>query len=210
LEADGSRFAIYAPDGTTHTIQWSQIGAHLAANACAAIAAACEGFGVPFADACQAIAAWPGVRRRMTLLTEAQGVRIWEDFAHHPTAIRAVIAALAARRARERRGSTLWVVLEPASNTMRRKVHEKALPEALARADRVILLPPEPRGLAKAELLDVRAVAKALGARAQVAEDPKAGAAEIAQSLRPGDDVLLLSNASLRGVREALLRALSG
>ncbi|RME82195.1 MAG: UDP-N-acetylmuramate:L-alanyl-gamma-D-glutamyl-meso-diaminopimelate ligase, partial [Zetaproteobacteria bacterium] len=73
LEADGSRFAIHAPDGATHTIQWSQIGAHLAANACAAIAAACEGFGVPFADACQAIAAWPGVRRRMTLLAEAQG-----------------------------------------------------------------------------------------------------------------------------------------
>ena len=210
LAEDGSRFEIRAPDGARAEVSWALTGAHLCADACAAIAAACEGFGVALAQAAGAAERFRGVRRRMTLVGEAQGVRVFEDFAHHPSAIAAVLAGMRARRRREGRAGRLWVVLHPASQTMRRRVHEARLPAALAAADRVLVAVPEFGALAEADRLRPERVARALGAKAQVVASPDEALEALAGALAPGDDLLVLTNADFGGLPKRVLAALSG
>ncbi|MDX8401581.1 MAG: UDP-N-acetylmuramate:L-alanyl-gamma-D-glutamyl-meso-diaminopimelate ligase, partial [Mariprofundaceae bacterium] len=117
LSPEGRRFALERDDAPPLGIAWGMIGAHHAANACA-VAAAAESMGVPPEVIGHALASFAGVRRRMSLVGEARGVRVYDDFAHHPTAIAGVVES--ARRALDAGGGgRLWVVLEPRSNTMR-------------------------------------------------------------------------------------------
>jgi len=205
---DASCFVLQAPSGEQRRVRWALFGEQMAANACAAAAAACEGLGIPLAVVAEALSSFRGVRRRCSLLAEIDGIRIFEDFAHHPTAISAVIAAMQARRKAEQRTGRLWVALEPASNTMRRRVHEARLPQALQKADRVLLVPPEARGLRNEELLDVQAVARALGNKARVCSSSDEVLALALSELRAGDDALLLSNAGFGGLAKRLPEAL--
>ena len=182
-------------------------GRHNVLNALAAIAIA-HGHGIPSEAIEQAVATFRSVRRRMEIKGEVAGVTVVDDFAHHPTAM---VATLDAARARWP-GRRLWAVIEPRSNTLRRKVFEAALPEALARADAVVIGPVNrPHQLADAERLSPERVVEQLRAQGRPAHAfPSAAeiAAFLGAELVPGDVVLVMSNGSFDGLCERLLEHL--
>jgi UDP-N-acetylmuramate: L-alanyl-gamma-D-glutamyl-meso-diaminopimelate ligase len=149
------------------------------------------------------------VRRRLDVKGEHHGILVVDDFAHHPTAVRATILAARGRWP----GRRLWAILEPRSNSMRRKVFEDSLPQALALADRVAL-----GGVFRAQQLgdenrlDPESVAssvRALGKDARVVAGGEAMAEFLAANARPNDLLLIMSNGSFDGLCEKLLSKLS-
>ena len=172
-------------------------GAHNAMNAAAALLAARHA-GVPLPQAAPAVAGFGGVRRRLEYRGEARGVRVLDDFAHHPTAIAASLAAVRDTRPPGR----VIAVLEPRSNTMRAGQHSAQLAAALASADAVFIL-------AEPELdWDVAAATAPLAERVTLAADVATLVGAIAAASHPGDTLLVMSNGSFGGIHERLLAAL--
>ncbi len=182
-------------------------GRHNVLNALAATAIA-HGRGVERDAIEAALASYRSVRRRMEIKGEAGGVIVVDDFAHHPTAIRETLAAARAIFA----GRRIWAAMEPRSNTLRRKVFEAQLPEALAAADAVLMGPVNRAHLlSDAERLSPDAVVKAIRARGKLAWafDSAAAIAEfLATRLEKGDVVVAMSNGSFDGLCELLLEKL--
>ena len=173
-----------------------QQGRHNQLNALAAIAAA-RHVGVPVAASLEALARSRGVKRRMELLGRADGVTVYDDFAHHPTAIAVTLAGL--RGAVD--GARILAVLEPRSNTMKLGAMKDALPASLAGADRVFCY--------AARLgWDARAALAPLGAKAAVHSDLDALVDAIDAEARPGDHVLVMSNGGFGGIHARLLERL--
>ena len=172
-------------------------GEHNLQNALAAIAAACAG-GVAAGDAIQALGRFKGVRRRMELRGTAAGVAVWDDFAHHPTAIATTVSGL-----RDQVGSArILAVLEPRSNTMKAGVMKDRLASSLDQADLVFCY--------GANLgWDAAASLAPLGARARVENDLRRLADAVLAEARPGDQVLVMSNGGFGGIHEMLLGSLS-
>jgi UDP-N-acetylmuramate: L-alanyl-gamma-D-glutamyl-meso-diaminopimelate ligase len=197
LKVDGSAFELLCRGGPAGVVRWPLIGLHNVENGLAAIVAA-EGLGVEPAQAAAALAGFRGVRRRLELRGEARGVRVYDDFAHHPTAVAATIDALR-RRAGGRR---IIAVLEPRSNTMRLGHHREGLATALAGADRVWMY--QPAGLD----WNLDEVAAKLGGNAAVAGDLAQLVATLDAELKPGDEVLIMSNGGFGGLHDRLLQAL--
>jgi UDP-N-acetylmuramate: L-alanyl-gamma-D-glutamyl-meso-diaminopimelate ligase len=135
LKPDGSRLAFFRSGEAVGEIEWSSCGKHNAMNACAAVAA-CVSAGLEPAEAVKSLATFTGVKRRMELLLDHNGVQVYDDFAHHPTAIRLTLEGLR-RKVGNRR---VLVALEPRSNTMRAGVHIGELGPALVAADHVWLM----------------------------------------------------------------------
>ncbi len=177
-------------------LKWALSGRYNRLNALAAIAAARHA-GVEPQQAIDALARFNGVRRRMELKGRVRGVALYDDFAHHPTAIRESIAGL---RQRSREGRIL-AVFEPRSNTLRKGVMKDALPGSFAGAERVYIYS---AGLA----WDAAALFAALGARARCETDLDALVAAVATEARDGDQVLVMSNGGFGGIHEKLLKAL--
>ncbi len=183
-------------------------GRHNVLNALAAVGLA-YGRGVECEAIERALATFHGVRRRLEVKGEAGGVTIVEDFAHHPTAIKLTLEAAKTRWP----GRRIWVALEPRSNTMRRKIHEAALPEALALAEGVFFGPVNRAGLlTDAERFSPESVAAAMRARGRRAEalgsaDEITGA--LSRETHPGDVVLVMSNGSFDGLIGKLLETLA-
>ncbi|HXM83109.1 MAG TPA: UDP-N-acetylmuramate:L-alanyl-gamma-D-glutamyl-meso-diaminopimelate ligase [Burkholderiales bacterium] len=177
-------------------LRWQQVGAHNRMNALAAIAAA-RHVGVEPAKALEALGSFSGVRRRMQVRGSARGVTIYDDFAHHPTAIRTAIEGL---RQREKQGRIL-AVLEPRSNTMKRGVLKDALPASVEPADRVYVYT---EGLS----WDAPAVFARLGKRARCVTDLDVLVAAVAAEARAGDHILVMSNGGFGGIHEKLLAKL--
>jgi UDP-N-acetylmuramate: L-alanyl-gamma-D-glutamyl-meso-diaminopimelate ligase len=182
-------------------------GKHNALNAMAAIAVA-HGRGIKAAQIAEALATFHSVKRRMDVKGEIGGVLVVDDFAHHPTAVTATIEAARGRWP----GRRLWAILEPRSNSMRRKVFQDALPKALAVGDRVIL-----GGVFRAQQLGdenrldpetVAASVRALGKDARVFPSSDAIAEHLASEARSGDLLLIMSNGSFDGLCEKLLKKL--
>lgn len=183
-------------------------GRHNALNAMAAMIVA-QGRGISAEQIAKALATFRSVKRRMDVKGEIGGVLVVDDFAHHPTAVKATIEA-----ARERwPGLRLWAILEPRSNSMRRKVFQDELPKALALADRVIL-----GGVFRAQQLGdenrmdpetVAATVRTLGKQAQVFPVADAIADHLVAEARPGDLLLIMSNGSFDGLCEKLMKKLS-
>ena len=194
---DGSEATIARRDGTDCRLRWSLAGRHNLANAVAAVAV-CHAAGVPVADACTALGTFSGVRRRLEVLGDAGGVCVYDDFAHHPTAIAASVAALRSRAPEGR----IVALLEPRSNTMRMGVHRDRLALALEGVDRALLL--EPPGLA----WDLAGSLSGLGRRASVHRDVDALLEAALGVLRPGDSALVMSNGGFGGVHRRLLARL--
>jgi len=183
-------------------------GKHNALNAMAAMAVA-HGRGIGAGKIAEALATFRSVKRRMDVKGEVGGILVVDDFAHHPTAVKATIEA-ARSRWPERR---LWAILEPRSNSMRRKVFQEALPKALALGDRVIL-----GGVYRAQQLgddnrmDPEAVAadvRRLGRDARVFPSSDAIAEHLAAEAKSGDLLVIMSNGSFDGLCEKLLKRLS-
>ncbi|NOR18967.1 MAG: UDP-N-acetylmuramate:L-alanyl-gamma-D-glutamyl-meso-diaminopimelate ligase [Xanthomonadales bacterium] len=134
LKPDGSELRISYQQEVLGTLEWNHCGRHNAMNAVTAIAAAIA-VGVPAATAIKALSSFSGVRRRMELILEAQDISVYDDFAHHPTAIRLTLEGLRRKVGNAR----ILVALEPRSNTMRAGVHADELGPALLAADHVWL-----------------------------------------------------------------------
>ncbi len=174
-------------------------GAHQRHNLLAAVAAARHA-GVPPAVAARALEDFPGMRRRLELYAELDGVRLYDDFAHHPTAVAATLGAL---RARLGPGERLVALLEPRSHSMRLGVHRDRLAQALEGADLALVLAPP--GLP----WDVAEALAPLGKRARTFPTVEALARAAADLARPGDHLVLMSNGAFGGLHrrlEALLR----
>ena len=197
LAADWSEFEVWHDALCVGRARWQLIGAHNAENALAALLAARHA-GVAPSAALAALGSFTNARRRMEVRGAARGVTVYDDFAHHPTAIAATLGAL-----RERVGSArILAVLEPRSATMRMGVHRDTLGPALAAADRVFLYQPPDLGW------DVSAVTRALGARGRVQDDIDGLAAAVAAEAGSGDHVLVMSNGGFGGLHGKLLTLL--
>lgn len=194
---EGSRFEVCLDGAGAGVIDWGLIGSHNIDNALAAVAAARHA-GVPVEVACGALSQFRGIRRRLELRGEVRGVRVYDDFAHHPTAISTTIDGLRRRVGSER----IIAVLEPRSNTMRLGVHQGSLAAAFAGADEVWLYAPADLGW------DAGAVVAALGQRGHRAGDVGALASALADRLRAGDHALIMSNGGFGGLHEKLLALL--
>ena len=195
--ADGRRFQLVCDMQPVAEVSWDQTGRYNVANALAAIAAARHA-GVPPAAAANALSAFQGVKRRLELKGEVGGVRVYDDFAHHPTAIGATLEGLRARVGRQR----ILALLEPRSNTMRLGVHADRLPAALAAADRVFLYRPE--GLAWDPEVLFRSAAGRVSLHDGIGRMVEAVIAEA----RPGDHLLVMSNGAFGNIHQRLLSRL--
>ena len=196
--ADGSRFDVICGGDKVGSVDWELIGRHNQANALAALAAARHA-GVPPAIAVEALAGFKNAKRRLELRGEVQGVRVYDDFAHHPTAIETTLQGLRARVGDAR----IIAILEPRSNTMRLGIHADQLAEALQAADRVFIY-------ASPELKwDPEQSLQALGQRLRVMESVDAIVTAVSQQAQSGDQLLVMSNGSFENIHSRLLDALS-
>ena len=197
--ADFSRFEVLESGRPQGSVDWQLIGAHNVDNALAAIAAARHA-GVPVPRAIEALASFRGIARRMQLRGEVRGIRVYDDFAHHPTAIATTLDGL---RRRLGSGARIVAVLEPRSHTMRMGVHRDTLAPSLEGADEVWLYTPPDLGW------DASAVLAAFGARGHCAADVDALARDLARTLHAGDHVLVMSNGGFGGLHGKLLTELA-
>jgi UDP-N-acetylmuramate: L-alanyl-gamma-D-glutamyl-meso-diaminopimelate ligase len=194
---DFSKFVVLEGGRPLGTVRWDLLGAHNAENALAAIGAARHA-GVTVDRAIAALAAFKGVKRRMELRGEVRGIAVYDDFAHHPTAIAYTIDGLR----RKVGGKRIVAVLEPRSATMRMGVHRDTLAPSLAAADAVWMFAPPDLGW------DAGAVVESLGAKGRVARSLDELLAGLVAAALPGDQVLVMSNGGFGGLHGKLLEAL--
>ncbi|HNG48361.1 MAG TPA: UDP-N-acetylmuramate:L-alanyl-gamma-D-glutamyl-meso-diaminopimelate ligase [Plasticicumulans sp.] len=200
VAADGSAFDVQLAGERLGRVEWPLLGAHNVANALAAIAAARHA-GVRPQDAIAALGRFRGVARRMELRGEAAGVRVYDDFAHHPSAIATTLAGL---RASLDAGRRIVAVLEPRSNTMKLGVFKDALAGSLAAADAAVFHAAPDLGW------DLAASVASMGSRASIATTIDATVAAAVARVQPGDVLLVMSNGGFGGIHGRLLVALAG
>ena len=199
IEADGSAFAVHRGGERLGEVRWPLLGQHSVMNALAALAAATAAGADPRA-LLPAFSSFESVKRRMELVGEVNGVRVYDDFAHHPTAIATTLAGLRAKVGDTR----ILVALEPRSNSMRQGAHAAALAPSLADADGVLILQ-------RAELpWDAGAVTAALGGRGAAVPTVDALIAELGRQVRPGDQVVFMSNGGFEAAPRRFVERLRG
>ncbi|MDR2189291.1 MAG: UDP-N-acetylmuramate:L-alanyl-gamma-D-glutamyl-meso-diaminopimelate ligase [Azonexus sp.] len=185
------------PTGEIGRTVWQLNGAHNRANACAALLAARHA-GVPLTQGIEALARFDNVKRRMEVRGTVGGITVYDDFAHHPTAIAATIAGLRRKVGPAR----ILAVLEPRSNTMKLGAMKSQLPDSLGEADAVYCY-------ANNLGWDAAAALAPLGERATVADDLDTLIERLAATARPGDHILMMSNGGFGGIHDKLLRRLA-
>lgn len=198
LQADGSEFRVVFNGVDQGVVAWGCLGEHNVNNALAAIAAA-RHVGVPINHSVAALAEFKGVKRRMQLRGCVDDVNVYDDFAHHPTAIATTLAGLRANVGNKR----IIALLEPRSNTMRMGEHKAKLAGVLQAADQIWLF--QPAGLD----WDLSAVVNELGDKAQTADNVDDLVAVLKATLLPGDHVLIMSNGGFGDIHEKLLEQLA-
>lgn len=196
---DGSVFAVHYQGKEVGTVTWSMTGLHSVANGIAAIAAA-HHIGIEPAQACLALSNFGGVKRRMELLGTVRGVDVYDDFAHHPTAIETTLDGIRKKIGNRR----LWAIIEPRSNTMRMGNFKAQLAESAHAADQVIWY--QPAGLD----WDLQPVVDAATNSAQVANDLDTIIHRIQTEATDGDVVVIMSNGGFGGLHGKVLAALRG
>ncbi|MEN8427667.1 UDP-N-acetylmuramate:L-alanyl-gamma-D-glutamyl-meso-diaminopimelate ligase [Acinetobacter schindleri] len=197
LSADGSHFKVLQHDVVKGEVKWNMTGQHSVANALATIAAA-EHVGVSIETACEALSNFGGVKRRMELLGTVRGIEVYDDFAHHPTAIDTTLDG-ARKRLGERK---LWAIIEPRSNTMRMGSHKEGLAYSARLADKVIWYQPE--GLD----WDLQPVIEAAPNKAVVARTLDEIIQTVVTEAGEGDAVVIMSNGGFGGLHQKLISAL--
>ena len=183
LKSDGSELAFHFEDNLIGQMSWAHCGRHNAMNACAAVAAAVAA-GVNPQFAIEALASFRGVKRRMELITQTDDIHVYDDFAHHPTAIRLTLEGLR----RNVGNARVLVALEPRSNTMRAGVHIDELGPALMPADRVWLMAGEGIDWDPQEAL------APLDGRGRVVTRSDDMLGHMLDAVQPGDHVIFMSN----------------
>jgi len=206
-EGEVTRFRLFHRGKEFGGFALAASGRHNVLNATAAIAVA-HGRGIGVESLSKALATFRSVKRRMDVKGEFGRILVVDDFAHHPTAVRATIEAARGRWPKRR----LWAILEPRSNSMRRKVFQESLPKALALADRVVL-----GGVFRAQQLgdenrmdpdSVAASVRQLGVEAHTFAGSDSIAERLATEAKPGDLLLIMSNGSFDGLCEKLIKKL--
>ncbi|WP_456374113.1 UDP-N-acetylmuramate:L-alanyl-gamma-D-glutamyl-meso-diaminopimelate ligase [Thiolapillus sp.] len=195
--ADGSAFEVICEGRPAGRLEWSLTGEHNVNNALAALAAARHA-GVPVELGLEALAAFRNVKRRMELRGQVQGIRLFDDFAHHPTAIQTTLAGLRNQVGGER----IIAILEPRSNTMRMGIHADRLPASLEAADEVLLYAPESLNW------DAAGVMAPLGERCRVLDSTEGIIEILRRETKPGDTLLVMSNGGFEGIHERILNML--
>jgi UDP-N-acetylmuramate: L-alanyl-gamma-D-glutamyl-meso-diaminopimelate ligase len=207
-DGDGMKFRVAHHREDFAEFRLNASGRHNVLNSLAAIVVA-QGRGIPAAAIREALDTFHSVKRRMDVKGEVAGILVVDDFAHHPTAIHATIDAARLRWP----GRRIWAILEPRSNSMRRKVFQDSLPAALSLADRILLTSVHRAGLLSDDnRLDPETVAqnvRALGKDARVLPNAIAIAELLASEAKKGDVLLVMSNGSFDGLCEKLLKTLS-
>ena len=197
IAADGSVFSVQRNGESIGEVRWPLLGDHNVMNALAALAAAAAAGADPRA-LLPAFASFESVKRRMELVGEVDGVRVYDDFAHHPTAIATTLAGLRANVGKAR----ILVALEPRSNSMRLGAHAEALAPSLADADSVVFLH-------RPELpWDAKRVTDALHGRASTVPTVDALLAALGQQAHAGDHVIFMSNGGFENAPRRFVAAL--
>ncbi len=198
LEASDQKLIVLRDGKVQGSGDWEPIGRHNAENALAALLAARHA-GVPLEQGFAALANFKGVKRRMEIRGTESGVTVYDDFAHHPTAIRESISGLRSRVGDVR----IVAILEPRSNTMKLGVHCDQLAGSLSGADSIWLYQPADLGW------DISSVANELGADTDICTSIDTLVEKLAGDSRPGDHLLIMSNGDFGGIHERLLDALA-
>jgi len=192
------RFDVSLTGEVVGTLQWSHAGRHNAANALATLAAA-RHVGIPVAEAIKALANFQGVKRRMELRGDVAGRRVFDDFAHHPTAISTTLQG--AKNCLRDKGR-LVAVLEPRSNTMRLGIHRDALAGSVADADKVYVFVPGDLDWSMQEAF------ASLGDKVECFTDLADLITALVTDSENGDDIVVMSNGAFGGIHDKLLQAL--
>jgi UDP-N-acetylmuramate: L-alanyl-gamma-D-glutamyl-meso-diaminopimelate ligase len=199
IEADGSAFSVHRGGERLGDVRWPLLGNHSVMNALAALAAATAAGADPRA-LLPAFARFESVKRRMELVGEVNGVRVYDDFAHHPTAIATTLAGLRAKVGQAR----ILVALEPRSNSMRLGAHAEGLAPSLADADAVVFLH-------RPELpWDAKRVTDALQGRGATVPTVEALVSSLRGQARAGDHVVFMSNGGFENAPRRFVEALRG
>lgn len=197
LRADGTEFAVLQAGREVARVSWALVGDHNVMNALAALAA-CHAVGVMPADVAPALAQFRSVKRRLEVLGSAAEVTVYDDFAHHPTAIATTLAGLRAKVGQAR----IVVAMEPRSNSMRLGAHADALAPSLDLADAVVFLH-------RPELSwDAAKVMAAVRGEARTAPTADSLIASLRALVRPGDHVVFMSNGGFDGAPRRFLAVL--
>lgn len=197
-DQDPYSFSLWLDGREVGQAHWSLLGDHNLMNGIASVAAAHHA-GVTIDQALRALRDFQGIKRRLEIRGVVNGITVYDDFAHHPTAVATTIAGL---RRKIDAGERLIAVLEPRSNTMRMGVHKAALAPSLAGADRVFLFRCPDLGW------DLDEVADALGPVASIEDSIDALVQRLLRELVPGDHVLVMSNGGFGGLHQRLIQAL--
>jgi len=198
VQADGSVFEVFFNNQSQGQVQWDLLGQHNVANALAAMAAAHHA-GVSPEQAITALRSFKNVKRRLEIRGKINGITIYDDFAHHPTAIATTLAGLRAKVKQAR----IVVVLEFGSYTMRSGVHKDAIKQALCDADRVVCKKPDQASWDLAEVL------KTFSQPTALYEDVDTLVKNLVPTLTSGDHVVIMSNGGFGGIHQKLLNAMA-
>ena len=205
IREDGSQFQVsFAADKeATAIVNWSMSGIHNVNNALVAIAAAYN-VGVSVSTACAALSAFAGIKRRMELIGDVNDILVFDDFAHHPTAITMTLDG-AKKKLADRR---LWAIIEPRSNTMKMGIHQDSLAESAALADYTIWY--EPTGLewGLKEVIEQACTESDSIGNQQVMSSIDTIIEHIITHAQAGDAIVVMSNGGFEGIHQRLLTAL--
>ncbi|HEX7027769.1 MAG TPA: Mur ligase family protein, partial [Gammaproteobacteria bacterium] len=211
LEPDGGRFSVRHGEKTLGPVEWSMLGVHNVLNALAAVLAARHA-GVATESALKALSGFAGVKRRLEVRGKVNDITVYDDFAHHPTAIELTLAAL---RNRVGPAARIMAVLELRSNTMRMGVHNSRLLPSLAAADQVWMYAPgegagtTPEALKSALTADFEEKKADFSAdRLQISGSLDDIISGLCAQAGPGDHILVMSNGGFGGLHGRLLQAL--
>ena len=208
ISEDGGQFAVsfaadVADEEATGVVDWSMSGMHNVNNALVAIAAAYN-IGVSVKTACAALSAFAGIKRRMELIGDVNDILVFDDFAHHPTAITTTLDG-AKKKLADRR---IWAIIEPRSNTMKMGIHQDSLAESAALADHTLWY--EPTGLewGLKEVIENANSANPNMGNQQVLSSIDAIIEHIDTHAKAGDAIVIMSNGGFEGIHQRLLTAL--
>ncbi|WP_070963341.1 UDP-N-acetylmuramate:L-alanyl-gamma-D-glutamyl-meso-diaminopimelate ligase [Vibrio sonorensis] len=198
LKADGSSFDVFFQKEKVGTVQWDLVGDHNVNNALMAIAAA-RHVGVTPDLACEALAKFVNTKRRLEHKGKVGGIDVYDDFAHHPTAIALTLEGLRNKVD----GQRILAVLEPRSATMKRGVHKETLAQSLQLADQVYLFQPDNIEWS------VEEIAKQCEQPSVVSDSVDALVKALVQNAQEGDQILIMSNGGFEGIHTKLLEQLT-
>ena len=200
LKEDCSQFDVFHSGSRAGTVSWSQLGSHNLANGLAAIAAA-RHVGVIPEQACEALSRFTGVKRRMELLAEVNGVKVYDDFAHHPTAIATTLEGVRKNLGADQ-DQRIFAVIEPRSNTMKMGCHQDTLAQSVAAASEVIWYQPEDMDWPLESIVESSAVP------ARIMNSTSAIIDYLTANARAGDQLVIMSNGGFEGIHTRLVKAL--